>query len=169
MTERRPLASEGMERVQNSLSCRRRHVCAKLPLCTAIQLTVFFFQCCPPHSAGESVVYCEVVALRAGWTCWPRAADSYRNTKSNLIGWESLYPEKSMPGVAVFCAHKRLFESCHFSWNRGGLSETEGNSAHSLEKKVLNQIVIVCFGYFFFPILASSLLLTNYMFLTCME
>lgn len=55
-----------------------------------------------------------------------------------------------MPGVAVFCAHKRFFESCHFSWNRGGLSETEGNSAHPSEKKAPNQIVIVCSGYFFF-------------------
>lgn len=62
----------------------------------------------------ESPWSTEVVALRAGWTCWPRAADSYRNTKTHLIGWGSLYPGKSLLGVIVFCVQKRLYDSCHF-------------------------------------------------------
>lgn len=74
-----------------------------------------FFSSPAPLTSMESPWSTEVVALRAGWPCWPRAADSYRNTKTHLIGWDSLYPEESLLGVIVFCIHKRLFDSCHFS------------------------------------------------------
>lgn len=118
MTELRLLASEGMKRVQNCLSCRQRRARAKTPVRTEIQLTIFFFfffSSTAPLTPMESPWSTEVVALRAGWPCWPLAADSYRNTKTHLIGWDSLYPGKSLLGVIVFCIHKRLFDSCHFS------------------------------------------------------
>lgn len=106
-----------------------------------LSLFFFFFSSTAPLTPMESPWSTEVVALRAGWPCWPLAADSYRNTKTHLIGWDSLYPGKSLLGVIVFCIHKRLFDSCHFfPRNRDGLSEMEGDAAQSARKKKMSWV-----------------------------
>lgn len=103
VTELRLLASQGLKRVQNCLSCTQRRARAESPVRSEIQLTVSsFFPALTPLTQMESPWSTEVVALRAGWTCWPRAADSYRNTKTHLIGWDLVISGKELAGSYSF-------------------------------------------------------------------
>lgn len=125
---------------------------------------LFFFSTAP-LTPMESPWSTEVVALRAGWTCWPRAADSYRNTKTHLIGWGSLYPGKSLLGVIVFCMHKRLFDSCHFLWETEMVCLKWKATQHNLVVKIdakLDMMMRFLSGMIFFFFLMSLLPCLNF-------